>query len=192
MTTRFDSFHWMPKARVEKFGQEETEWVARESGLLAPSADVFSALGVKPYETVEVEGNLLTTAGLTRLTALLIASGSPQAVTSTSARIGVGNSSTAEAVGQTDLQAAAGSSNRQFKVMDATYPQVSAGVVTLKSTFATGEANFVWAEWGVDIKNSPPAADGTTVNDVLLNRKVAALGTKATGTWALTCTITFS
>lgn len=190
--TRHDSIRWQPRIMVEKFSQDATEWVARESGLLAPSADLIASYGITPDEVVEVEGNLLTTAGLTRLTALLIASGSPQAVTNTSARIGVGNSSTGEAVGQTDLQAAAGSSNRQFKVMDATYPQVSAGVVTLKSSFATGEANFTWAEWGVDIKTTPPATDGTTVNECLLNRKVAALGTKATGTWALTVTLTFS
>lgn len=186
-----DTFKWTPVARVEKFDDDATQWVARKSGLLAPSADVIAAYGVEPYEVLEVPGNLLTTAGLDRLTKLLLNTGSPTALTATTARIGVGNSSTAEAVGQTDLQAAAGSSNRQFKVMDSTYPQQANGVVTLKSSFATGEANFVWAEWCVDI-GTATVTDGTTVNACMLNRKVAALGTKASGTWALTVTITFS
>ena len=94
---RKDSIRWSPRLLVEKFDQDATEWVAGKSGLLEPSGDLLSAYGVMPYETIEVEGNLLTTAGLTRLTALLIASGSPQAVTNTSARIGVGNSNTAYA-----------------------------------------------------------------------------------------------
>src|SRR6476660_6136595 len=98
---RFDSIRWQPRIMVEKFSQDATEWVVRDSGLLAPSADVIASYGILPDEVVEVEGNLLTTAGLTRLTALLTASGGTQAVTNTSARIGVGNSSTAEAVGQT-------------------------------------------------------------------------------------------
>lgn len=186
--TRYDSIRWQPRIMVEKYSQDATEWVARETGLLAPSGDVIASYGITPDDTVEVEGNLLTTAGLTRLTALLIASGSPQALTNTSARIGVGDSNASEAVGQTDLQAA---SNKYWKVMDATYPQVSAGVVTLKSSFATGDANYTWAEWAVDI-GTPTVTSGSTVNACMLNRKVAALGTKATGTWALTVTLTFS
>lgn len=186
--TRHDSIRWLPRMMVEKYDQDATEWVARESGLLEPSGDLIAAYGILPYEIVEVEGNLLTTAGLTRLTALLTASGGTQALTNTSARIGVGDSSTAEAVGQTDLQAA---SNKYWKVMDATYPQTSAGQVTLKSSFATGDANYTWAEWAVDI-GTPTVTSGSTVNACMLNRKVAALGTKATGTWALTVTITFS
>ena len=184
---RKDSIRWSPRLLVEKFDQDATEWVAGKSGLLEPSGDLLSAYGVMPYETIEVEGNLLTTAGLTRLTALLIASGSPQAVTNTSARIGVGNSNTAAAVGQTDLQGA----SKYFKVMDATFPTVSGGEVTLKSSFATGDANFAWEEWCVDI-GTPTVTSGATVNACMLNRKVASLGTKASGTWALTVTITFS
>ena len=94
-------------------------------------------------------------------------------------------------MGQTDLQAAAGSANRQFKVMDATYPSASGGVVTARSTFATGEANFVWNEWGLDI-GTPTVTDGTTVNAVLLNRKVESLGTKVSGSWVLTVSVTFA
>ena len=48
--------------------------------------------------------------------------------------IGVGDSMTAFAASQTDLQAA---SNKLRKAMDATYPQVAANVLTFRSTFAT-------------------------------------------------------
>ncbi|MBA2952097.1 hypothetical protein GON03_18960 [Nocardioides sp. MAH-18] len=184
-----DGFTWRPHALVEKWDQEQVDWVARRTGVLVPSGDLLAA-HVAPYDVAEAAGNLLTTAGLNRLTSLLIGAGG-QALTNTSARLGVGNSTTAAAVGQTDLQASAGSANRQFKVMDATYPQQSNGVVTAKSTFATGEANFAWQEWCLDI-GTPTVADGTTVNAVMLNRKVESLGTKVSGAWALTVTITIA
>lgn len=166
-----DSILWRPVLTVEKFHGDD--------------------LSVAPYEVVVAPGNLLTTAGLNRLTSLLIAAGG-QGLTNTATRIGVGNSATAEAVGQTDLQAAAGSSNRFFMTMDATYPQQSNGVVTAKATFATTDANFVWAEWCLDI-GTPTVTSGTTVNANMLNRKVQALGTKTSaGTWVATATITIS
>lgn len=144
-----------------------------------------------PYEVIERAGNLLTTAGLTRITSLIIAGGG-QGATNTASRIGVGNSSTAAAVGQTDLQAAAGASNRYFMTMDATYPQVSAGVITFKATFGTADGNFAWNEWCIDI-GTPTVAAGTTVNATMLNRAVQSLGTKTSaGTWVATATITLS
>lgn len=185
-----DGLQWRPIALVEKWDADQLAFVQRRTGILAPTGDVLAA-HVAPYEVVEAVGNLLTTAGLNRLTSLMIGAGG-QAATATAARLGVGNSTTAAAVGQTDLQAAAGAANRQFKIMDATYPQQSNGALTFKSTFATGEANFAWQEWCVDI-GAPTVADGTTVNALMLNRKVESLGTKTSaGTWALTATITIS
>lgn len=185
-----DTLHWSPALRVDKYDDDQTAWVARKSGILTPLGAHFEALKVLPYDVVEVAGNLLTTAGLQRLTNLLIGAGG-QALTNTAARIGVGNSSTAAAVGQTDLQAAAGSTNRWFQPMDATFPTAVNGVVTLKATFATGDGNFVWAEVGTDI-GTPTVTAGNTVNATLLNRFVQALGTKASGSWVLTETITIS
>lgn len=95
------------------------------------------------------------------------------------AHIGVGDSATAFAAGQTDLQAAA---NKVRKPMDATYPSGAANVLTFRSTFGTGDANFAWNEWGVF--NAAAAA-------TMLNRKVESLGTKtATQTWQFTVTLT--
>lgn len=183
-----DGIRWRVQLEVDKFTDDAVMLLARRLGRTPTGTELIES--VLPREHLEVAGNLLTTAGLNRLTSLLIGAGG-QALTNTATRIGVGNSSTAEAVGQTDLQAAAGAANRQFKVMDATYPQQANGVVTARSTFATGEANFVWAEWGLDI-GTPTVADGTTVNALLLNRKVQAMGTKASGSWVATATVTFT
>ncbi len=90
------------------------------------------------------------------------------------AALGVGDSTTAFAAAQTDLQAA---TNKLRKGMEATFPSVAVNVISFKSSFATGEANWVWNEWGIF-----NAASGVT----MLSRKVEALGTKASGTWTLT------
>lgn len=136
---------------------------------------------------------MLTTAGLNRLTSLLIAGGG-QAITNTSARIGFGDDNTAASVGQTDLVAASGSTHRFFSVMDATYPQQANGVLTVKTTVGSADGNFTagWQEWGIDV-GTPSVSNGTTVNALLVNRKVASLGTKASGaSWAFTGTVTIS
>lgn len=93
--------------------------------------------------------------------------------------IGVGDSTTAFAAAQTDLQAA---SNKLRKAMDATYPSGGANVLTFRSTFATTDANFAWQEWGVFNASSA----GT-----MLDRKVESLGTKTSAqTWQFTVTLT--
>ncbi|HEY6021700.1 MAG TPA: hypothetical protein VIY48_18080 [Candidatus Paceibacterota bacterium] len=97
------------------------------------------------------------------------------------AYLGVGDSSTAFAVAQTDLQAA---SNKLRKAMDATYPTLAANVQTFRSTFATGDANWAWNEWGI----FNAAAAGT-----MLLRKVESLGTKTSAqSWQFTTTITWA
>jgi hypothetical protein len=185
-----DSIKWSPVLTVEKFDADQVDWVVRKTGIAAPSGDLLSSF-VDPYETVVSPGNLLTTAGLNRITSLIIAAGG-QGATNTSARIGTGNSAVAEAVGQTDLQASAGSANRWFQIMDATYPQQSNGLMTFKATFATGDGNYAWSEWCIDI-GTPTVTSTNTVNATMLNRKVQSLGTKTSaGTWAATATITLS
>jgi len=95
------------------------------------------------------------------------------------AHIGVGDSTTAFAASQTDLQAA---TNKLRKSMDATYPTRSTNVLTFRATFATGEANFAWQEWAVFNASSA----GT-----MLNRKVESLGTKTSAqSWQITATLT--
>lgn len=114
----------------------------------------------------------------------LVQAGIGSAVTAfnnANAHIGVGDSSTAFAATQTDLQAA---TNKTRKAMDATYPSGAANVITFRSTFGTADANFAWNEWGVF-----NASTGGT----MMNRKVEALGTKTnTQTWQFTVTLTYS
>lgn len=97
------------------------------------------------------------------------------------AYLGVGDSSTAFAAAQTDLQA---STNKLRKAMDATYPQRSANVVTLQSTYGSSDANFAWNEFGTF-----NASSGGT----MLQRKVSALGTKSAGqTWQFQVVLTYN
>lgn len=189
---RHEDLKWRTTTLVEKFSPDQVTYATALLGH-TPSGDELKVVCGEPEEGIHYDptSNILVTAGLNRITSLIIGAGG-QAATATATRLGVGNSSTAEAVGQTDLQASAGSSNRQFYIMDSTYPQQSNGVLTFKSTFASADANFVWNEWCVDV-GTPTVANGTTVSALMLNRKVASLGTKASGSsWALTATITLS
>jgi hypothetical protein len=177
---------------VERWDDDQTRWARERSGLATPSAAHFHALNVKPYDVSRVEGNLLTTAGLTRITALLTAAGG-QGLVLTSTRLGTGNGAGSAVVGDTDLGAAAGSPNRWFQIMDSTYPTTAAGVLTVKSTFASADGNYAWNEFGIDVA-APTVASSATVGACLLNHKTSiAQGTKASGqTWAATATLTLS
>jgi hypothetical protein len=84
------------------------------------------------------------TAGITALLNLLIGAGGT-AFNNANAYLGIGDSTTAAAIGQTDLQAA---SNKVRQAMDSTYPQVSGNVVTFRATFGTGAGNFSIQEQG--------------------------------------------
>ena len=140
------------------------------------------------YEVTECDGNIVVTAGWTRITTLLNA-GTGNLISSSTARVGAGNGSTAVVIGDTDLSAAAGSANRWFQ--NATVSVPSAPVLQFVAVFGTADGNFSWNEWCIDIGASNTS--GNTVNATLLNRKVASNGTKASGqTWTATATITFS
>lgn len=140
----------------------------------------------QPYEVVERDDNALLIGGASALWQQLIGSGAITAFSNANARLGVGDSTTAFADTQTALQAA---TNKVYVAMDATYPQHtdSTGTsgsksITWKASFTGAVANYVWNEWCVS--NGNPGR--------LLNRKVESLGTKASGTWALTITHTLA
>lgn len=143
-----------------RFGKEEGE------------AKFFRDL--KPVDGAFTEDNLLTTVGADLLLKGLVGS-AITAFGNANAYIGVGDSSTAEGAGQTDLQAAA---NKARQAMDATYPTHTAGtnVARFQATFGSGAANYAWNEAG--IFNAATAGS-------MLSRKVSSLGTKTTGSWTL-------
>jgi hypothetical protein len=66
--------------------------------------------------------------------AAAIINDSPTFFTNTNARLGVGDSSTAFAAGQTDLQAA---SNKLRKAMEATYPTRTDNVLAFQSLYGS-------------------------------------------------------
>lgn len=175
---------------IHKFDEEMTAWLAARLGRDPLFAD-FVAAKLEPYDVGYVPTNLVTTAGLTRVTSLITGSG--QALTNTSGRIGVGNGAGTAAVGDTDLSAAAGTANRYFQPFDPTYPTTSAGVITAYATFGGTNGNFAWNEFGIDI-GTPTVTGGATVNATLLNHKTSiAQGTKVSGqSWTAQATMTFA
>jgi hypothetical protein len=129
--------------------------------------------------------NALVTVGLQLWEDLLIGAGGT-VFNNANAALGVGDSSTAFAVGQTNLQGAVNVTNRIRKAMDATFPSRAANVITFRSTFATTDANFVWNEWA--FFNNVTDGSGT-----MLNRAVANLGTKTSASaWQFIATETLS
>lgn len=186
--------NWHAFAHVDKYDDEQAEWVKNKAGLLhrPVQGNDFIAAGVKPIDIAECESNLLTTAGLTRITALITATGGLQALINTSTRLGTGNGAGGAAIGDTDLGATAGSANRWYQIMDATFPSASAGVISAKASWASGDGNYAWNEWGLDV-GAPTVASSAVVGACFVNHKTsAALGTKTSGIWALTVTITLS
>lgn len=197
---------WHAHARIDLFDAESVEAAREWHGLDREPISLELqewALATRGStagdETVESDGNLLTRLGLARIGNLLIGAtgAASQALNATHCRIGVGNSSTAAATTDTDLAAASGSGNRQFKLVDSVAQGTGAnsGVTTVIATFASGQANFAWAEWGID----GGTADGTTVTSEtastpgLINRKVASLLTKTSSVVAVfTVTITIA
>jgi hypothetical protein len=182
----FHFTHWI----CEKWSEEACDWVRKKLWLPkltpVPSFELRRLVGAAEV-VEEVPGNLLLNAGIAHILDQLHGA-TTDPLNNANCRLGVGNSATAEAATQTDLQAAAGAANRQFKLMNATFPSRSAQTESYQSDYTSGEANFIWNEWGVDNGN----ATGTTVVAPMINRKVASLGTKATGTWTLTGTLTLS
>ena len=137
----------------------------------------------KPYEEKRIEGNLLLNEGVTALLNLLTGA-AETAFNQTNTYIGVGDSNTAAADTQTELQA---STNKAWVQCDGSYPSISNQTVTWRGVFGDGVAEFAWEEFTV---NSSGAANDTGDN---LNRKTSSEGTKASGqTWTLDCSIEFN
>ncbi len=153
-----------------RFAYYAGDWTAEQ---------IDAGLAGAPVEVHEAE-NILVNAGIQLMLDKLIG-GAGTVFDNSNAHIGIGDSNTAPAAGQTDLQAA---SNKVRKAMDATFPSRSGQTMTWRSTFATSEGNFSIQE--AAIFNA--AAAGT-----MLNRLLAALGTKTSATTLqVTATLTIS
>jgi hypothetical protein len=121
---------------------------------------------------------MLTTAGAQFIAKAITGLNSPTLFNASNYYIGVGDSSVAAAIGQTDLQA---STNKLRKLV--TSVNESGGVVTAVTSFGTSEGNYEWYEWG-----SFNASSGGT----MYQRKVESpsLGTKTSAqVWSMTLTL---
>lgn len=189
---------WTPKWEVEKRDVDAVAWIEKrmpKSVLLSSNPDVYKQayddlrkefeVKVQPYELVIAHGNLLVNGGMDLIWDAVIGN-SVTEFSNANAAIGVGDSSTAAAVGQTNLQAA---SNKLRKGMNASFPdQPTNPSVRFQSDFTGAEANYAWLE--VATFNNTVDASGT-----MLHRLVPSggLGTKSSGaTWTITVTITLS
>src|SRR4249919_2840918 len=103
-----DSGLWHCDWTIQKWDEEQTREALRLLDGIEPTAEDFAELGIAPYETAKVHGNLLTTAGLGRI-ATLVNLGTGNKIDSTTARVGAGDGAGTAAIGDTDLSAAAGS-----------------------------------------------------------------------------------
>jgi hypothetical protein len=189
-----DAVRWHCHTKVEKYDLTDADRADLDMLSGEDQVALAKALGVDA-EVVEIEGNLLMYGGASVLWQALIGNGTAtadQALTyfnNARAAIGVGDSTTAAAATHTNLQAA---TNKLRKAMDSTYPQHTdattsgAASIVFRSTFATGDANWAWQEWGVF--NSATDATGR-----MLQRKVESLGTKTSAAaWTLTVTLTLA
>jgi hypothetical protein len=141
-------------------------------------------LGTVEFDSGEPGGNLCLNTGIQSWEGYLagISTPSPHVWSNAYAYLGVGDSTTAAAASQTDLQA---TTNKTYVAMNASYPSQSSQTLTWQSSFGSGSANYAWNEFVVT--NS--AGTGGTC----LNRLVSSQGTKTSGqTWVLSLSISWS
>lgn len=134
-------------------------------------------------QNTAIENNILVNTGINEAWKL-ICGGTATAFNNTNAYLGVGDDSTAEAAGQTDLNPTV-PGNKLRVGMDTSYPTYGTSQqATWRATFDGTSANWSWQEFAVF---------NASTSGIMLNRKCSDQGTKTSGqTWQLTLTITLS
>jgi hypothetical protein len=135
------------------------------------------------YDEHQIGENLLLNEGINELFTILCSTSSGTKFDNTNAYIGVGDSDTAAAATQTDLQATV---NKLYVAMDAGFPTFGTDEeAVFQSTFGASDANFAWKEFTV--------ANGSSGTAKNLDRLVQNEGTKTSGQiWQLSLTIGLS
>jgi uncharacterized cupin superfamily protein len=176
-----DKIGWKTHWRIDKFRDPDDKIAKALQGGM-PTAEALQLFKDAFVGNEEWDANVALNEGLQELIDIICGLGTPTKWDNTNARLGVGDSNTAEAATQTGLQAA---TNKTYKAMDASYPQRSNQTAEWRATFGTSDANYAWEEYTV-----VNAASDSGKN---LNRKISSKGTKASGeTWTLSLQITFS
>lgn len=134
--------------------------------------------GFAPDEVCTETQNIILDTGANEMLKLIAGTGGT-AFSNANAYIFVGTDTTPENASQTSVIASGG--NRAYAKMDSGYPSVSGRQVIYRSSFGDEAANFAWNEAAI--------TNGSGVGAIAMNRKVASLGTKATGTWTIQITV---
>lgn len=193
-----DTLNWHAHARALKWNDfDKIAWARARCGGREPKYADFLRLNLAPDDIVEVDGNLLTTAGATRIVNLFTAGGA-QALTNSRMAVGVGDSTTAATTSDASLGGNS-STHSWWQAPDATYPSVSSGTITTNSTFGVNDGNFTagWQEWGWGIATAAVSANAVfataTTSGVLVNHKIQSMGIKVSGAiWVLQSSATIS
>ncbi|MGA2386971.1 MAG: hypothetical protein ABSG33_10620 [Candidatus Bathyarchaeia archaeon] len=169
---------WMARWTIQKFVGDFPGMTPRE----------IMDSGVKPYESLELEGNCLLNCGINSIIWKAVNGGLTSPLNATYGCIGVGDSTTAASASQTGLQA---SSNYLWVVATSVTVGSSQQMVVV-ANFSSGQANYVWNEIcaGVAPSGLPSASAAPPGSGTALNRLVSTMGTKASGTtWTATLTV---
>lgn len=199
---RTDGIRWQARARVEKYSDDQVAYAAREFGVAVPAGRLLQQLFRTPEDGIaEAPGNLLVTVGLTNITKLIIGSGG-LALNQAQTLCGVGASTANSPLAADTALTDDNSANAWYQNVDSgSNPSQSSGVITAVTTFTTGNANFAWQEWCLAV-TSGTITSGTHLSataspsPTMINHKMYAggsgLGTKTSGSWVLTATITLA
>jgi hypothetical protein len=175
-----EKISWKAQWQINKFKDSDGS-IAEMLQKGAKIEDVVKQFPEAFIGAEKFDGNVALNEGLGELIDIICGLGTPTKWDNTNARLGVGNSNTAENATQTGLQGA----SKTFKTMDTSYPSRTNQTAEWRATFGSSDANYSWQEFTV-----VNASDDTGKN---LNRKVADKGTKSSGeTWVLSLQITFS
>lgn len=166
---------------IEKAAWKIGRWASeadQKAKKIYSKKEAIKLFGVPQF--TKIEGNCLCNEGINELWKLVAGTGAVK-YDNGNAYLIVGTGSGAAAAGDTEATFTAGVK----KAMMATYPTYGTSQkATWKSSYGSGDANQAWNEFGTL---------NASTSGKLLNRKVSAQGTKASGqTWELTLEITLS
>lgn len=137
--------------------------------------------GLEPDEVAVETQNIILDVGANEMLKLITGTGGT-AYSNANTYLYVGTDSSPENASQNGVLATG--NNRAYATVDAGYPTVSGRQMIYRASFGDDEANFAWNEASI--------VNGTGVNAIAMNRKVASLGTKTTGSWTLQITISLT
>lgn len=192
---RHEDLSWRSSSQLFKYSLDQIDFAVRKCGY-EPLGDELARIFKKPEDGVleDLTSNLLVTVGLARITSLIIGAGGTS-LAHASALCGVGDTSTSATISDTQLGSNSTGHSR-YIVADASYPSSNNGVITMQNTFTTSDGNFTWNEWGWVAAASATNSDtfaSTGTSPVLINHKIASLGSKVSGAvWVFQTSVTLS